>query len=108
VPILELDPSTVLNRKVARGEDLHAALYPFAALAKAAIEAIYTKHAHTGRAAASWELVSGLVDWEIVSNDPNILSKEYGRGWRTDGEEEGPLHTKGVHALATVLGEFSA
>lgn len=106
--IFQLDPERVLNTKVSHTEEVHEGLRPYAEAARNAIAAIYARHAHTGRAAASWELEEGIVDWHVVSNDPDILSKEYGRNWRLDGESEGPARTRGVHALSTVLGEFGA
>lgn len=106
--IFELDDSKTLNRKVARSEEVHNALRPYAEAVRDVIASVYARHAHTGEAAGSWILQSADVDWHIVSTDPHILSKEYGRNWAADGEPEGPFHTRGVHALSTVLGEFGA
>lgn len=103
--ILELDAASVLNRKVARGEEVHQGLKPFAEAVLAAVVGAAATHSVTGRYASSWHLEEGIVDWHIVSDDPHALSKEYGRNWRLDGEEGGPLRTEGVHAIARAMGE---
>jgi hypothetical protein len=106
MPILELDEVHTLNRKVARSEEVHEGLKPYAEEVLAAVIGVAARHSVTGAYADSWHLEEGIVDWHIVSDDPHALSKEYGRSWASEHEGEGPLHTQGVHALSTVLGEF--
>ena len=106
--IFQLDGEKSLNTSVSHLAEVHEALRPYAVAARDAIVAEYARHAVTGQAAASWGLEEGIVDWSIVSDDPNILSKEYGRLWAPEMGGEGPVHTRGVHALAKVLGEFGA
>lgn len=87
-------------KTVANNREVQAALQAAAKALAARAQAFAHEHDDSGEYASSIHVERGRVDRYVVADDPDAISKEFGR---TDASPRGP--SEGVFALTRALGE---